>query len=175
MVTTTDPNGPPEQRSTFYGAAPQALPRPSRRSSTARSSASSSTTPSPTSKLTEGTVDLVLVSRSMHGWHNNKLTAAWLAEIHEALKPNGVLGVEQHRAKADANAGREQQEGLPAGEVRDREVEAAGFKLAAKSEVNANPKDTKDYAEGVWTLPADAPAEGQGPRRSTWRSARAIG
>jgi len=77
----------------------------------------------------------------------------WLATIHASLKPNGILGIEQHRATADANAEESAKKGyLPEKWVIER-VEAAGFKLAGKSEINANPKDTKDYPEGVWTLP----------------------
>jgi predicted methyltransferase len=77
----------------------------------------------------------------------------WLAEIQKALKPNGVLGIEQHRAKADANPEESAKKGyLPEKWVIEK-VEAAGFKLAGKSEVNANAKDTKDYEGGVWNLP----------------------
>lgn len=98
-------------------------------------------------------VDFVLVSRAMHGWVQNKLVAAWLAEISAALKPGGVLAVEAHRAKGDGNVEELAKKGyLPEAWVI-KEIEAAGFKLAAKSEVNANPKDTKDYEPGVWALP----------------------
>jgi predicted methyltransferase len=77
----------------------------------------------------------------------------WLAEIQKALKPNGVLGIEQHRAKPDANPEESAKKGyLPEKWVIEK-IEAAGFKLAGKSEINANAKDTKDYADGVWTLP----------------------
>jgi predicted methyltransferase len=69
------------------------------------------------------------------------------------LKPGGVLGVVEHRAKADVP----QDPKAKSGYVREDEVirlaQEAGFKLVDRSEINANPKDTKDYPEGVWTLP----------------------
>jgi predicted methyltransferase len=78
---------------------------------------------------------------------------AWLAEILKALKPGGVLGIEEHRAKADADPMESSKKGyVPEKYVIDT-VTAAGFKLAGKSEINANAKDTKDYPEGVWALP----------------------
>lgn len=67
------------------------------------------------------------------------------------LKPGGTLGVVEHRAKADVGADDK------SGYVGQAQViamaEAAGFKLAGSSEVNANPRDTKDHPNGVWTLP----------------------
>jgi predicted methyltransferase len=73
-------------------------------------------------------------------------------EFHGALKPGGILAVEQHRA----NPGPQDPE-AKSGYVTEayviEQAEKAGFKLAAKSEINANPKDTKDHPFGVWTLP----------------------
>ena len=101
----------------------------------------------------EGAVDMVVLFRELHGLVNNNKLTDWLAELHKTLKPNGVLVVEQHRAKADATAEESAKKGyLPEKWVIEK-IEAAGFKLAGKSEVNANAKDTKDYADGVWTLP----------------------
>ena len=78
---------------------------------------------------------------------------AWLAQFHKALKPKGVLGIEQHRAAANADPVESSKKGyLPEAWVIQK-VEAAGFKLAGKSEINANPKDTKDHPNGVWALP----------------------
>jgi predicted methyltransferase len=77
----------------------------------------------------------------------------WLGEIHSALKSGGILGIEEHRAKPDADPRDSSKKGyLPEKWLVER-VEAAGFKLAGKSEVNANPKDAKDYSAGVWALP----------------------
>jgi predicted methyltransferase len=75
------------------------------------------------------------------------------AAMFRALKPGGVLGVVQHRG--DSNVKQDPKAGL--GYVNEDYVialaKAAGFALAEKSEVNANPKDMKDYPKGVWTLP----------------------
>jgi predicted methyltransferase len=101
----------------------------------------------------EGNVDMVVLFRSMHGMVNQGTLNAWLAEFHKALKNGGVLGIEQHRAKDDAKPEESAKQGyLPEKWVIDQ-VEAAGFKLAGKSEINANQTDPKDYAEGVWALP----------------------
>jgi predicted methyltransferase len=101
----------------------------------------------------EAAFDLVLVARAMHGWHRDKLVPAWLAEIHRALKPGGIFALEAHRAAKGANPDETTLKGYLPEEWVIAQVEAAGFKLAKKSEINANPKDTKDHPEGVWTLP----------------------
>jgi predicted methyltransferase len=101
----------------------------------------------------DGKLDEALVIRGLHGMVNNGSLDAWLTEIHTALKPKGVLGIEQHRAKEGSDAKESSKKGyLPEKWVIET-IEAKGFKLAAKSEINANPKDTKDYPEGVWALP----------------------
>ena len=74
-------------------------------------------------------------------------------EINKALKPGGVLGIEEHRAAAGADPTESAKKGYVPEAWVIAETEAAGFKLAGKSEINANPKDTKDYSEGVWALP----------------------
>jgi predicted methyltransferase len=101
----------------------------------------------------DGQVDLVILFRGLHGMVNGGNLDAWLAEFHKALKPKGLLGIEQHRAKPDAKPEESAKQGyLPEAWVIQK-IEAAGFKLAGKSEANANPKDTKDHPKGVWTLP----------------------
>ncbi len=101
----------------------------------------------------DGTVDMVFVMRAMHNLHRDKLLPGFLAQSFKALKPGGILAVEQHRAKPDANPDESALKGyLPEAFVISQ-AEAAGFKLDKKSDINANPKDTKDYPEGVWTLP----------------------
>jgi hypothetical protein len=89
----------------------------------------------------------------MHGWTRTKTLPTYAAKIFEALKPGGVLAVEQHRAPEGANP----EEIAPKGYVPEawliQQLESAGFKLDKKSEVNANPKDTKDHEDGVWSLP----------------------
>jgi predicted methyltransferase len=101
----------------------------------------------------EGKADMVLLMRGMHGWQNNGQLDKNLEQTFKVLKPGGIFGIEQHRAKADAKAEESSKKGyLPEAWVIEK-VEKAGFKLEGKSEVNANPKDTKDYPDGVWTLP----------------------
>jgi predicted methyltransferase len=101
----------------------------------------------------DGKVDLVLLMREVHMMKNWGTLETWLREIHRALKPGGILGLEDHRAAPGANAEVTVQQGyLPEAWVIAR-IEAAGFALAERSEINANPKDTKDYPNGVWSLP----------------------
>ena len=153
FVTNGDPGGPPEARSTFYaertrrflGMSPEAYGK-------VETVFIDSKAPKLPTGM-EGKLDLVILCRELHGLARNKLMTGVLAEAFKALKPGGVLGVEQHRAKPEANPEESAKKGyLPEAWVI-QQIEAAGFKLAAKSEINANPKDTKDYAEGVWTLP----------------------
>jgi predicted methyltransferase len=151
LSTNTDPNGPADKRSTFYGQRFQAFlekaPEIYGKVQTVLVDGKA-----PSLNL-DGTVDLVIVMREVHGMVNNGTLNAWLANINKALKSGGVLGIEEHRAKADADPVESSKKGYVPEKWLIDQVEAAGFKLAAKSEVNANPKDTKDYAEGVWTLP----------------------
>jgi predicted methyltransferase len=100
-----------------------------------------------------GSADMVLAFREMHGWQGRGELEAWLKAIHEVLKPGGTFGVVQHRAKPEATLEELEGKGYLPEQWVIEQVEAAGFKLAAKSEINANPKDTKDYEDGVWTLP----------------------
>jgi len=151
LATNTDPNGPADERSTYYG---QVFKMFLDTSPELYGKVETVSIDNKAPKLPqEGTVDLVILARELHGMVNQGKMDAWVAEIQKALKPNGVLGVEQHRAKADAKAEESAKNGyLPEKWVIEK-IEAQGFKLAGKSEVNANPKDTKDYPGGVWTLP----------------------
>jgi len=94
--------------------------------------------------------DFVLAARVFHGWMNGNSQDKNLANIFASLKPGGVLAIEQHRG----NPG---QPPVKDGYVTEQAVidaaTKAGFKLDGKSEINANPKDTKDHPFGVWTLP----------------------
>lgn len=100
-----------------------------------------------------GTADVALAIREMHNWVRSNAHARNLAAIHAALKEGGTFGVVAHRAKPDAKAEESAAKGyLPEAWVIEQ-VTAAGFELGEKAEINANPKDTKDYEKGVWTLP----------------------
>jgi predicted methyltransferase len=103
--------------------------------------------------LPKDTFDFILTARSVHGWMRTPgVVEKTLKEFHDALKPGGILALEQHRANPGP-----QDPKAESGYVTEAFVieaaEKAGFKLAAKSEINANPKDTKDHPFGVWTLP----------------------
>jgi predicted methyltransferase len=73
--------------------------------------------------------------------------------LFKALKPGGVLGVVEHRGNPDIPQDPKAKSGYVNEDYAIGLIEAQGFKLVAESQVNANPKDTKDYEQGVWTLP----------------------
>jgi predicted methyltransferase len=151
LVTSNDPDGPADQRSTYYG---QRLKGFLDLSPELYGKIERIITRPPVAQLgIEGKLDMVLMFREMHGMHRDKLLTGFLGEVFKALKPGGVLGVEQHRAKADANPDESAKKGYLPEAFVIQQVEAAGFKLEKKSEINANPRDTKDYEEGVWALP----------------------
>ncbi len=100
-----------------------------------------------------GSADLVLTFRNLHNWvERNEIDGA-LRAFHRALKPGGVLGVVDHRGRTDMSQEAQIKSGYVRQDYAVTLIEKAGFKLAGASEVNANPKDTKDHPEGVWTLP----------------------
>ena len=76
-----------------------------------------------------------------------------LRTFFRALKPGGILGVEEHRARPDQSQDPQAKSGYVRQDYAIALAEKAGFKLIGACEINANPKDTKDYPEGVWTLP----------------------
>ena len=102
----------------------------------------------------KGTVDRVLIMRELHNMWPDGFLYNDLAAIRSLLKDDGLLGIEEHRARPDAPASYTL--GIN-GYMRETDVialiEAHGFRLVGKSEVNANPKDTADWPNGVWTLP----------------------
>ena len=102
---------------------------------------------------TDGSADLVVTFRNVHNWIEGKGAADAFKAFFKVLKPGGTLGVEEHRAAAGKSADETFQSGYLSEDAVIKLATDAGFQLAEKSEVNANPKDTKDYAKGVWTLP----------------------
>lgn len=100
-----------------------------------------------------GSADMVLTFRNVHNWMRGGYAEDMFKAMYQALRPGGILGVEEHRA----NPKLPQDPKASSGYVREDYVislaEKAGFHLMAKSNINANPKDTKDYPQGVWTLP----------------------
>jgi len=91
--------------------------------------------------------------RNSHNWLNSGKFEAVYKACFEVLKSGGVLGIEQHRAAPDADPAKSAEKGYLPEAYLVGVLESIGFKLAGKSEINANPRDTKDYADGVWTLP----------------------
>ena len=98
-----------------------------------------------------GSVDLVLLSRETHNWVRNGFSGKAFADLYSALKPGGVLAIEEHRAPDGADPAKG--DGYLSEAYVIAQAERAGFVLAARSEINANSKDTKDHPFGVWTLP----------------------
>ena len=106
-------------------------------------------------KVPDGSADLVLTFRNVHNWRFGGAdnTANAFRQIYAMLKPGGTLGVVEHRLNESQDIAMEEKSGYMKESSVIAFAEAAGFKLVAKSEVNANPRDTKDYEKGVWTLP----------------------
>lgn len=106
-------------------------------------------------KVPDGSADVVLTFRNVHNWRfgGTDNTAEAFRQIFAMLKPGGVLGVVEHRLDEEDDSAKEEKSGYMKESSIIAFAEAAGFKLAEKSEINANPKDTKDYEKGVWTLP----------------------
>jgi predicted methyltransferase len=103
--------------------------------------------------LPENTYDFILVSRSIHGWmRQDGMVERNFAQLARGLKPGGSLAIEAHRANPGPQDPRAANGYVTEAWVIEQ-AGKAGLKLAAKSEINANPKDTKDHPFGVWTLP----------------------
>lgn len=98
--------------------------------------------------------DFILTARSIHGWMQQQpgTVEQTFAAFYAALKPGGILAVEQHRA-SPGDAVEKPESGYVTEAYVIRQAQQAGFRLVARSEINANPKDTKDHPFGVWTLP----------------------
>jgi predicted methyltransferase len=101
----------------------------------------------------KGSVDMVLTFRNVHNWAKAGNAEAMFAAFHALLKSGGILGVEDHRAKPGTAFLDQVRTGYMTEQYVIETAETAGFRFVGKSEVNANPKDTKDYPDGVWTLP----------------------
>ena len=151
-ITNFDPNGPPD-------AAPTRMARELKdklAADPARFGAVQVIEVSPPERLSlgdAGAYDLVLTFRNNHGWLNGGYHDAMYREIFRVLKPGGVLGVVQHRAEEGVDPIASAKTGyLPESFVIEA-ARRAGFELTGRSEINANPRDTKDHPEGVWTLP----------------------
>jgi predicted methyltransferase len=125
-----------------------------------------------------GTADVVLTFRNVHNWMGGGWAEKAFKDAYDALKPGGVLGVVEHRLPSAMT----QEPTAPSGYVHEDYVIAlateAGFVLEARSEINANPKDTADHPFGVWTLPPNSRTkdrDGNAPEGFNPETYKAIG
>ena len=109
--------------------------------------------PDKTAIAPPGSADMVLTFRNIHNWMNDGYADDVFNAMYKALKPGGILGVVEHRGNPDIPQDPQARSGYVNQDYAIRLAEKAGFKLVASSEINANPKDTKDHPKGVWTLP----------------------
>lgn len=98
-------------------------------------------------------VDLVLTFRNVHNWVGSGAAPGLFKGFFDALRPGGVLGVVEHRAQPGSKAAEDAGSGYMTEDAVIALATAAGFELAEKSEINANPADSTDHPNGVWTLP----------------------
>jgi predicted methyltransferase len=100
-----------------------------------------------------GSADVVVTFRNVHNWTGSGAAPGMFKAFHAVLKDGGTLGVVDHRAAAGTPSATDPKSGYLLEDDVIKLATDAGFVLAAKSEVNANPKDTKDHPNGVWNLP----------------------
>jgi predicted methyltransferase len=100
-----------------------------------------------------GAADLVVTFRNVHSWMGQGGAERAFKAFYDALKPGGTLLVEEHRARTDQPQDPKAANGYVREDYTIGLAQQAGFKLVGKSELLANPKDTKDWPKGVWTLP----------------------
>jgi predicted methyltransferase len=100
-----------------------------------------------------GTADVVLTFRNVHNWIEAGIEQAQFDAFFKALKPGGVLGVVEHRAKPGTSREQMRKSGYVDEAYVKKLAVTAGLRFDAASPINDNPKDTKDYPDGVWTLP----------------------
>ncbi|MBL1259018.1 MAG: class I SAM-dependent methyltransferase [Thiotrichaceae bacterium] len=108
--------------------------------------------PSKTEIAPAGSADMVLTFRNVHNWMKAGTSDAVFAAMHNALKSGGTLGVVEHRGNPDVKQDPKAKSGYVNQSDTIAMAEKAGFKLVGKSELLANPKDSKDHKKGVWTL-----------------------
>lgn len=104
-------------------------------------------------ELVKANVDTILLIRLLHVWDEFGFLQQGLRDMYKTLKPGGVLGVVQHRANSTSKIASTSVDGYLSEEYIIKAAESVGFKLLESSEINANPKDTKDHPRGVYTLP----------------------
>jgi predicted methyltransferase len=153
VVDTADPDGPETEGSTFYGRRLKYFLE-----SNSDLYGKVETIVSGSENAPYGaaeSADAVLIFRGLHGnvRRGDGSFEEKIAAAHKTLKAGGILGIVQHRAAEGADVKEAAEKGYVGQAWMIENVEKAGFKLADKSEVNANEKDTHDHPEGVWSLP----------------------
>lgn len=110
-------------------------------------------------RVPDGSADAVLTFRNIHnfimgsGRDNQDYSLEAFRQMYAMLKPGGTLGVVEHRLPESGDAARERTSGYVRTSTVRRMAEQAGFRFVGESQINANPRDTADWADGVWTLP----------------------
>jgi predicted methyltransferase len=102
-----------------------------------------------------GSVDFVLTFRNLHNWMPGGYADDAMAAFFKALKPGGIFGIEDHRAPTTSPQDPKAENGYVRQDYAVDLAKKAGFEFVGASEIDANPKDTKDWAKGVWTLPPE--------------------
>jgi predicted methyltransferase len=97
--------------------------------------------------------DFVLSCRNLHNWLKAGTAPVVLGAIFTALKPGGIFGIEDHRASTSMPQDPQAKNGYVRQDYAQKLIETAGFQFVESSEIGANPKDTKNYPDGVWDLP----------------------
>lgn len=100
-----------------------------------------------------GSADMVLTFRNVHNWMKFGFATPIFEAMFTALKPGGILGVVEHRADPEEFPDPQALSGYVHEEQVIEMAKSAGFKFVEKSEINANPADTRNHPKGVWTLP----------------------
>jgi len=100
-----------------------------------------------------GSLDMIVTFRNIHNWMARGSAEQAFATLYKALKPGGVLGGVEHRGNPAVAQDPKAKSGYVNEDYAIRLIEGQGFRLVGESQINANPKDTKDYEQGVWTLP----------------------
>lgn len=98
-------------------------------------------------------LDMIVTFRNIHNWMGRSYAEDMFATMYKALKPGGTLGVVEHRGDPEVEQDPKAASGYVNQDYAITLAEHAGFRLVATSEINANPKDSKDHKSGVWTLP----------------------
>ncbi len=109
--------------------------------------------PTAMSPVAPGSLDMVLTFRNIHNWMPRGADLPMLEAMFAALRPGGILGVVEHRADDSQPQDPMARSGYVREDYAIELIESVGFRLLERSQINANPADTRDYEQGVWTLP----------------------